>query len=208
MRCNLPAIPAGQAPELEKRTRRSGRELLGLAGFQLVERMDVGLRACHERVRIGGPANRHDALPLQPNADLCLGIGAAGHGMDLEEVELGIMIDDLADRIEDGINRTVAGTACLAKFTIDPHTQFRLLRAHRPCDDTQLVEGNTLAHRRQLVVNQGEDVVVEDMLLAVGEILEPAKRFVQRVLVEFVAETGELVPERISPRKPGAWCMW
>ena len=73
-----------------------------LAHLQLVECRQVGLRRGGQGVRVGGPAGRAAAALriLQPHRNLGLGIGALGHRMHLVERQLGLVRDDLVDRVE------------------------------------------------------------------------------------------------------------
>ena len=55
--------------------------------------------------------------------------------------------------------------------------------------------------RRDLLVDQRLDVLVEHQLLLVGQILEAAERILEGVVAELVAELLQLVAERGAARQ-------
>lgn len=65
---------------------------------------------------------------------------------------------------------------------------------HGEGDQLQTARGS-----RHLVVDQGLDVFVVDLLFAVGEILEALEGILKRVFAEIVAEFAQLLPEGMAP---------
>ncbi len=56
----------------------------------------------------------------------------------------------------------------------------------------------SLARLRHLVLDQRRDVLVEDVLLAVGEILEAAEGVLEGVVAELEAELDQLLAEGVA----------
>ena len=75
---------------------------------------------------------------------------------------------------------------------VDHELQFGRLRPLGAGDHLQRDEFDPLVAALDLVVDQRDDVLVEDVLLAVGEILEAAERVVDGVVAELEAQLLEL----------------
>ena len=126
-------------------------------------------------------------MPFSSSRTLTVGlrVGALGHGIDLEELQRGGVGIELADGLEDGIHRAVAAWSSTLRSS--PSTVERQVggRARCRCRDSTrsaLTEMRVLA-AHDLVVDQGDDVLVEDMLLLVGQILEAAEGILEGVVV-------------------------
>jgi hypothetical protein len=127
------------------------------------------------------------AVLLEADADLGLGVGALGDRVHLEQAQGGRVRHDLVDGVEHRVDRTVAGGFGGAVDAVDVQRQLGRL-ALGAGDDPQVLDLDLLRAAGQGVVDQGDDVVVVDVLLAVGQVLEAAEGLVQGVLAQVVAQ--------------------
>ena len=81
---------------------------------------------------------------------------------------------------------------------VDHEIDFCRLRTFRAGHYTQALERDALTFSGQLLVHQRDDVVIEDVLLAVSEILEALEGVVQRLAFEEIAHGFQLVAEGVA----------
>ncbi len=171
-------------------------------GHQLVERADVGLGGGHHRVGVGGTRGHQLALGLvlQPHRHLGLGVRAFGHGVHLVEGELRLVRDQLHDGVEGGINRPVARRLHGLLGAGHIEGERCRLRADRTGDHREGEHLDAVLLRGDLLVDEGFEILVVDVLLAVGKRLEAVEGVFQRILAELVAHFLELGAEGVAAR--------
>ena len=74
------------------------------------------------------------------------------------------MGEQLADAIEDGVYGSIARGFGLFDLAVNVQLQARLLRSFRPGDDAQGHELNALMLAQDLIIHQGDDILVEHVL--------------------------------------------
>ena len=94
--------------------------------------------------------------------------------------------------VEDRVDRAVAGRLHGLVLAVDVERDGRRLRAHRAGDDGQRQHADAVVRGGDLLVDQRLDVLVVDVLLAVGERLEAVEGVLDRVVAELVAELLQL----------------
>jgi len=154
--------------------------------------------------RASAMVSRITGFPVQYNKAI-VGKNAFAHesgihqdGMLKNAETYEIMRHDLANGIEDGIDRAIAARDGVFVFTIHDEVNFCGLGRICSGNDPQPLERDPLAFCGQLVIDEGDDVVIEDMLLAVGEGLEALERIIQRIAFHRVAERFQLVAEGVT----------
>ena len=83
---------------------------------------------------------------------------------------------------------------------VDVERQGRRLRTFGAGEDGEVDELDALMRMNDLVIDQRDQILVVDDLLAVGEVLEADERVVQCVFPEFIAELAQLVLEGVASR--------
>ena len=81
---------------------------------------------------------------------------------------------------------------------VDVEGDDRLLRPAGAGDDGERHHLDQFALPGDLVLDQGRDVLVEDVLLAVGEVLEAAEGVLEGVGAELEAEVDQLLAEGMA----------
>src|SRR6185436_16447381 len=80
---------------LTLRTTRSARRLRRPVALvlhdDLVERAEIGFGGRHQRIRIGALRRHRAAFMGEPHRNFGLRVGAFGHGMDLIQLQLGLV---------------------------------------------------------------------------------------------------------------------
>ncbi len=89
--------------------------------------------------------------------------------MHLIEFKHGAMRHERLDRIEDGVDRSVAGRLMGGVNAVDIESQRRRLRALGAGEDSEVDELDALMRVYDLVVDEGDQILVIDDLLSVGE---------------------------------------
>jgi hypothetical protein len=74
-------------------------------------------------------------------------------------------------------------------------------RLARAAGDLQRHQVDAVVGAQDLIVDQGDDVLVEDFLLAVGQVLEPAEGVGDGVVAQLVAQLLQLFAERVTARQ-------
>src|SRR5687768_15615804 len=171
--------------------------------FQLVEGADVGLGRSHHDVGVGAHAVHYTPALREAHGHLALRLGAGGHGVYREQQQLGAALGDGLDGLEGGVDGTVAlGLGTLLGSILRHH-----YRGVRP-----LAHAAALAHGDQLPMllrrapgflrHQRLQVLVEDLGLLVGQVLEALEGLVVGVLaVEVDAELLQALLEGVAPRQ-------
>ena len=134
-------------------------------------------------------------LPVlgQTHRHLGLGVRAMGHGVDLIELQARGVREQGLDAVEGGIDRAVARRVVGVHFAVDLQFDGGLGRPvgrtaqHLEADQAQAIVGP-----HHFVVDQGDQVVVEDLLLDVGQILEPLEGGLDGVVAQ------DRIPTRFS----------
>src|SRR6516225_9233779 len=120
--------------------------------------------------------------------------------MHLEKFECRFVWHERLDAIEHGVDRPVAFAFFDGRATVDVKLHGGALWPSRASYDRQREELDAILRRRNFLVDQRLDVLVIDMLLAVGEGLEANKRVFELIAREFVAKIPKLVHERVTTR--------
>ncbi len=150
--------------------------------------------------RVGATPGHHAPVLRQTHGHLRLRVGALGDRVHLIELELGRMRHQHLDGREDRIHRAVAGGVHGVLRPVHVERQRRRLRSGRAGDHLQRHHPHAVVRVRDLLVDERLDVLVVDMLLAVGERLEAIEGILERVLAEFVAELAcSLVRKALRP---------
>ena len=100
--------------------------------------------------------------------------------------------------LKHGVDRAVAGRLPGLVPAVDVERDDRLLRTAGAGDDGERDQLDQLAGGGDLVLDQRLDVLVEDVLLAVGEILEAAEGVLEGVVAELEAELVQLLAEGVA----------
>ena len=164
------------------------------------KRREVGLRRRHQGIGVGGLPGHELAALLQPHRHLGLGVRALGDGMDLEQGETGLVREDLPDRLEGGVHRAVAGLHGRATDTVDLELELGRRPDLGAALDIEADEPDQLVGVVDLVIDQGHEILVEDLLLLVGQGLEADEGIVERVLAQIVAQLLQLLLEGVAAR--------
>ena len=95
------------------------------------------------------------------------------------------MREDRPDRLEGGVHRAVAAaeSACTTPSTSSSSSALRLAPGAGVHVERDELDAFVVAHH--LVIDQRDNVLVENDLLAVGQILEAAERVVQLVVADW-----------------------
>ena len=121
--------------------------------------------------------------------------------MDLIELQPRLVRKEHLDRVERRIDRAVAGGVDVAFHPVDREREVRLLRALGAADDTQPAHlDEVVLGRRRIVRDQRHEVVVIDLLLAVGERLEAHEHVVELVVGQIIAQIAQLGAQRRAAR--------
>src|SRR4051812_10638497 len=171
--------------------------------LELVQGADVGLGGSDDDVGVGADAVDNAAAARQAYGHLALRLGARGHRVNREEQQLGPARRDRLDRLERGVDRAIAlrfGALLIA-------VRFQHDRRVRP-----LAHAAALAHGDEVPVifgraagllrHQRLQVLVVDLGLLVGKVLEALERGVHRVLaLELDAELLQSLLECVAARE-------
>ena len=136
----------------------------------------------------------------EPHGDLGLGVGAFGHRMHLVELQLRLVRHQRLDAVEHRVDRAVALGLLDLRLSLDVELHGGTLRAMGTRDHRQRTQLDPVMRRRQLLVDQRLDVLVVDVLLAVGQRLHPREGILQLVGAELVAHLLQLVDEGMASR--------
>ncbi len=122
--------------------------------------------------------------------------------MHLVQLQPCVVRPQQLDAGERGIDRPVAGGVDVMIHPVDGQHHVGLLRPLGAADDPQLAQHQRVmrVHRR-LVGDKGDQVVVVDFLLAVGQRLEPHEHVVQLVVAQIVPQIAQLGPQRRTARQ-------
>ncbi|MPL94951.1 hypothetical protein SDC9_41114 [bioreactor metagenome] len=170
------------------------------AHTQPVQRTDIGLDRGEDGVGVGGRAGDDAAVLLHPDAHRRLRVGALGHRLHLIDLQLRLGRVDCLHRLEAGVDRAVTGAGRALLDAVDQHLQLGFLTV-RTADHAQpfhlqvvvLGIGSAVRHQR-------DQILVIDLLLAVGERLEPHEDVVELVLGQIEAQILQLGAQRGAAR--------
>ena len=115
--------------------------------------------------------------------------------MDLVEFERRLVGDELADGVEGCIDRAVAGRLHGFGNAVDVHRERGGLGTHGARDHLQSGDRHAVAGVGQAFVDQGFDILVVDVLLAVGQCFEAGERVFECVFAGLIAQILELGAE-------------
>ena len=128
-------------------------------------------------------------------------IDAFSDGMDVEFQKRAGDIDDLIDGFIGRIDRTCAnGNMCVNDSIWSTQADGGSGHAHRATGHLQAIEQVHIARFVEFVGNQGFKVEISDDLLAVGEVLEACKGFIELNIVEGMTHFGKAVAQRGTTR--------
>src|SRR5438309_587667 len=168
---------------------------------QAVERVHVCSRARLDHVSRAAFARHHSAVEVHPDRHLADGVLAGGYGAQLIVLEPTLEPGDGVDGVQHRVHRPVAHARVLEDLGVLLETHRGRGDDARPADHVQVVERVRLGHLGDLVLDDGDQVVVEDVLLLVREILEPLGGLAELALVEIEPELsqprGESGPARV-----------
>jgi hypothetical protein len=130
-----------------------------------------------------------------------LGVGAFGHGVDLIDLQLRLVVEQHVHRVEGGIHRAIAGGVGGFFHPVDHQSQFRFARAFGAADHAQAFDLNVVVFlHRGLIGHQRHQILVVDLFLAVGQSLEAHEDVVQLVVGQLVSQLFQLGPQRGTAR--------
>src|SRR5205809_866206 len=148
----------------------------------------------------------HSALaswlrPSARNATCAEGSPDGADGAQLIVLEPTLEPGDGVNGVQHRVHRPVAHARVLEDLGVLLETHRGRGDDARPADHVQVVERVRLGHLGDLVLDDGDQVVVEDLLLLVREILEPLEGLAELALVEIEPELsqprGESGPARV-----------
>ena len=166
---------------------------------QLVERGEIGLGRGDQRVGIGALGGHRAAVLRQPHRDFRLRVGAFGHGVHLIKLQHRLVRHHRLDAVEDGVDRAVALALLDQRLAVDVELHGGALRPVGAGDDRERDQLDVILGGRDLLVDQRLDVLVVDVLLAVGQRLEAHEGVFELIAGELVAQLLELVHEGVPP---------
>src|SRR5437879_5465658 len=144
-----------------------------------VERAQVRAGARLDDVGRGALPGDQRAVEIDLHRHLAQGVLAGGRRADGVILQAALHAGDGIDGREGGVHRTVADARVLVRLAV-------LLELHRrrrghagAADDVQVLELVHGVGLRRLIGNDGDQVLVVDLLLAVGEVLDPLERKVE-----------------------------
>src|SRR6476620_5319799 len=119
--------------------------------------------------------------------------------MHLIKLEHGLVGDERLDRIEGRVPRPVTGRlhGVMAAFHVE--RRGRGLRPHGAGNHGEADQLHAILGVRDLLVDQRLDVLVVDVLLAIGERLEANEGVLELVARQVISELLELVHEGVGP---------
>ena len=174
------AVTSGPMPSPGSSRTRSATQIplrlvgaaLALVPLELVERVQVGLRARHDDVGVGAVADHAAAVLGDRDGHLALRVHAAGDRVHLVAEQLALGLGELGDRLEDGVDRADAERGGLLLDRRRPASR-PSRSASRRCPTAP--SGCRARSARRSAAGLGDehlDVLVVDRLLLVREILE------------------------------------
>ena len=110
------------------------------------------------------------------------------------------MAGDLFDRVEGGIDGAIAMGGDRVIGAVHGEGHGRLLRARGAADHAQRFKDIVVMSRIFARLHEGDEILVEHLFFAVGEILEPDKDILELVIAQLVAQIIELGPQRGAAR--------
>ena len=134
----------------------------------------------------------------KPHRHLGLRIGAFGDGVDLVELQLRLMRHQRLDAVEDRVDRAVAFGFLDLDHAVDVELHGGALRPMGAGDHGQRGQLDAVMRIGDFLIDQRLDVLVVDVLLAVGERLHPHESVFQLVGAELVAHLLQLVHEGVT----------
>jgi len=144
--------------------------------------MDVRPSGGNQGIVVGPLANDHLTILGQLNRYFGLGIGSPGNRVNLVQLQFRLMRNELADALENRVYRT--GPRYLGRFNLTVNFDHNMggLRADRARHNAQRDEFDAFVLGRQLIIDKGDYVLVEYVLLLVGEILQALERILEGVV--------------------------
>src|SRR5260370_36438576 len=139
------------------------------------------------------------AVEIDLHRHLAEGVLAGGRGADGVILRAALHAGDRVEGREGGVHRAVADARVLVRLAVLLELH-RCRRDHaRAADDVQVLELVHGVRLRRLVGDDGDQVLVVDLLLAVGEVLESLERAVEIAGHEVEAEVLEPCRQRVPP---------
>src|SRR5262245_15267125 len=174
---------------------------LGVRVHHTVEGVEVCAGARLDDIRGGALARHHGAVEVHLDRDLAERVLAGRRRPDGIVLEPALEPGDGVDGRQRGIDGPVAHAGGLEQLALlsQPHRRRRY--DTRSADDVQVVQLEHFRDLRRLVGDDGEQILVIDFLLAIGEILELPERAVEVGALELEAQVlepgGQRVPARV-----------
>ena len=183
--------------EARSRGKRRGRRFFPLEQ-KLVQGVHIGPGGRHEGIGIGRLTVDAASVLLEPHRDFGLGVGSPCDGVNLVERQRRLVRNQGLDGVECGIDRTIAGRARGLAVTVDQQADVGLVRTTRAANDVQRLEHDPVAGAHHLIVHEGDDVLVENVLFLIGEVLESAEGVVERRVLDLVTEFLQFAAEGMT----------
>ena len=182
-----------------------GGGLLGVRGAardleRAVDRGEVGARAGLDDVGRDAAAGDAMALDVDLHDDVAERVGPAGDARHVEAHESGLDAGRTLDRAHRGVDEPVAERRLLDRLLTAAKANRRARLQMRPAAHLdRLHHEKILIGGAELLGHDRVQVLIGQLDLAVGELLEPRERAVQVLLVELDAELAQRVGERVAP---------
>src|SRR5216684_947217 len=145
-----------------------------------------------------GPPGVEVAVVLDPDADLAEGVGAPGHGADVERDESGVEAHRSPDGTAGGVDHPVAERCLLDDLAV-------VLDAHRgrggevrPAGHLDRLERVDVLHLGDLVGDDGDEVGIGEGHLAVHQVTEACPGPVEVLAGQLVAQVGQRLGEGVA----------
>ena len=120
--------------------------------------------------------------------------------MNLIKLKLSFIRYQGLNRIKACIHRPIARCLNGLVGTLNIQGERRQLRALRTANHGERFNLDPVLARAHFIADQSLDILVIDMFLTVGQILHAIKRFLKRILAQFIAQLAQLIAKRRTPR--------
>src|ERR1039457_4200881 len=134
---------------------------------QLIQPVDISLGAGFDHIGRSASPHHLPAALLKLRRNLAQRLRPAGYSPDLITHQLGGAFRDAGNRLAHGVHRTVANRRAFAHFAADAQPDGRRRNSRRPAVDMQIVKPVSLRGGMDLIVLDGDQVLVEYFLLLV-----------------------------------------
>ena len=202
------AVPM-TAPADRRRSRSSHRATVSASGAcllalhqQLVERIDIGIGRRHQRIGIGALPVTVLAVFLQPHLTSAWASVPSVTAWTWNSCSVAVcgkssrMALKIASTGPSPVGR--GGLALAVDLELELGASAGPWSRRSTCSETNLMRSWP---RMNLVVDQRDDVLVEDVLLLVGQVLEAAEGVFEGVVAQLDSPVPSACPEGVAARK-------